>query len=78
MKLWCQVLLTICFVGMLSGGVRAQEPQKDYLTSMEADKIRDAETTNDRIKLFVEFADDRLKKFQYELEHPAQTNQRRI
>jgi hypothetical protein len=45
--------------------------KKDYLTSPEADKIRDAETTNDRIKLFLTFAEDRLKKFQYELEHPS-------
>lgn len=45
--------------------------EKDYLTSLEADKIRDAETVNDRIKLFLTFADDRLKKFQYELEHPS-------
>jgi hypothetical protein len=51
---------------------RAGAPQKkDYLTSLEADKIRDAETTNDRIKLFLTFAEDRLKKFQYELEHPS-------
>lgn len=46
-------------------------PQKDYLSSVEADKIRDAETVNDRIKLFLTFADDRLKKFQYELDHPS-------
>jgi hypothetical protein len=45
--------------------------QKDYLTAPEADKIRDAESTNDRIKLFLTFAEDRLKKFQYELEHPS-------
>jgi hypothetical protein len=45
--------------------------QKDYLSAMEADKIRDAETTNERIKLFITFADDRLKKFQYELQHPS-------
>jgi hypothetical protein len=51
-------------------GARAQQ-HKDYLTSLEADKIRDAETTNDRIKLFLNFAEDRLKKFQYELEHPS-------
>jgi hypothetical protein len=51
--------------------VHAQE--KDYLSALEADKIRDAETTNERIKLFLTFADDRLKKFQYELEHPSQT-----
>jgi hypothetical protein len=45
--------------------------QKDYLSSVEADKIRDAETANERIKLFLAFAADRLKKFQYELEHPS-------
>src|ERR1700738_2179906 len=45
--------------------------QKDYLSSLESDKIRDAENSNERIKLFVMFADDRLKKFQYELQHPS-------
>jgi hypothetical protein len=45
--------------------------QKDYLSALEADKIRDAETTNDRVTLFLTFADDRLKKFQYELDHPS-------
>lgn len=45
--------------------------QKDYLSALEADKIRDAETPNERIKLFLTFAEDRLKKFQYELEHPS-------
>jgi len=49
----------------------APPPQKDYLSSVEADKIRDAETVNERIKLFLTFADDRLKKFQYELDHPT-------
>lgn len=49
----------------------AQRPDKDYLSSVEAEKIRDAETTNDRIKLFLSFAEDRLTKFQYELEHPS-------
>jgi hypothetical protein len=48
-------------------------PQKDYLSSLESDKIRDAETPNAKISLFLNFADDRLKKLQYELEHPSQT-----
>jgi hypothetical protein len=47
--------------------------KKDYLSSFEADKIRDAETSNGRIKLFLTFAADRLKKFQYELDHPSPT-----
>ena len=68
--------LTLAFglIALLSGVVAAQVVEKDYLSAMEADKIRDAETPNERIKLFVQFADDRLKKFQYELEHPSQTN----
>lgn len=48
-----------------------QQIQKDYLSDQEADKIRDAETSNDKIKLFLTFAEDRLKKFQYELDHPS-------
>lgn len=74
MRMWSKGLLTICFVAAMAAGAEAQTPQKDYLTALEADKIRDAETTNERIKLFVQFADDRLKKFQYELEHPSTTN----
>jgi hypothetical protein len=50
---------------------RAQRPEKDYLSDVESDKIRDAETPNERVKLFLTFAEDRLKKFQYELEHPS-------
>jgi len=67
----------ICFAvlallaGMLPGRVRAQRPEKDYLSDVEADKIRDAETPNERVKLFLTFAEDRLKKFQYELDHPS-------
>ena len=52
--------------------LRAKAAQeKDYLSALEADKIRDAETSTERIKLFLTFAEDRLKKFQYELEHPS-------
>lgn len=50
-----------------------QMAQKDYLSSIEADKIREAETPNERIALFLNFAEDRLKKIQYELEHPSTT-----
>lgn len=57
--------------GARTATTRAQE--KDYLTSIEADKIREAVSPNERITLFLGFADDRLKKVQYELEHPSQT-----
>jgi len=52
---------------LVSAGAGAAAQQRDYLTGLEADKIRDAETTSERIKLFVAFAADRLKKVQYEL-----------
>lgn len=45
----------------------AQFEPKDYLTEEEADKIRDADTPAKRITLYVAFAEDRLKKFDYEL-----------
>lgn len=57
---------------------RAQRPQKDYLSDLEADKIRDADTPNERVKLFLTFAEDRLKKFQYELEHPSANKHREM
>ena len=60
-----------CGLAVSCGQLYAQQDQKDYLSPMESDKIRDAETTNARINLFVTFADDRLKKFQYELQHPS-------
>ena len=65
------LLLTALLALTLPSSVRAQDLKKDYLSATEADKIRDAETSNERIKLFITFADDRLKKFQYELEHPS-------
>jgi hypothetical protein len=50
----------------------AQRP--DYLSEQEADKIRDAQTPEQRIKLFISFADDRMKKLQYELSRTVHEN----
>jgi hypothetical protein len=74
MTFWHRISLAMCLAGAFTVTANAQAPQKDYLTGFEADKIRDAETVNEKIFLFMQFADDRLKKFQYELEHPSQTN----
>jgi hypothetical protein len=52
---------------MLATPVRAQSGNRDFLSSAEADKVRDAPTPNDRVRLFISFADDRMKKLQYEL-----------
>ncbi len=66
--LFCSLL----FAAICIPAAHARVPQqKDYLSALEADKIRDAETPNERIKLFLTFAEDRLKKFQYELDHPS-------
>lgn len=45
----------------------AAQGKKDYLTDAEADKIRDADTPALRIKIYIGYAEDRLKKFDYEL-----------
>jgi hypothetical protein len=72
MKLTLKIFLALCCVLAVSALAHAtQTQQKDYLSNLEADKIRDAETVNERIKLFLSFAEDRLKKFQYELDHPS-------
>ena len=72
MRFAVQMFLAACWVLAASLPAPAQPPQqKDYLSALEADKIRDAETVNERVKLFLTFAGDRLKKFQYELEHPS-------
>lgn len=62
--------LAITFVGailLLPAAARAQD-QPDFLSPAEADKVRDAAEPADRIKLFLDFAQDRLKKVQYELQ----------
>ena len=72
MKFLAHILLAACCIMSASVVAHARPPQqKDYLSALEADKIRDAETVNERIKLFLLFAEDRLKKFQYELDHPS-------
>jgi hypothetical protein len=55
---------------------RPLPPQKDYLSQSEADKIRDAETVSERIKLYLSFAEDRLKKFEYEIHRSVQERRR--
>jgi hypothetical protein len=69
---------TIVFIALAASGLAGfgaprrvlaapQNPDKDYLSQEESDKIRDALTPAERIKLYIDFADDKLKKFDYEL-----------
>jgi hypothetical protein len=62
----------LCLAGIASAAAPAFAQKKDYLSENEADKIRDAETTSERIKLFISFAADRIKKIQYEFAHPGE------
>ncbi len=52
---------------ILARAATAQRQRPDYLSDAEADQIRGADTPSQRIKLYVSFAEDRLKKFDYEL-----------
>ena len=56
----------------------AASPQtrKDYLSEGEANQIRDAYEPAERIALYMKFAEDRLKKFQYELNRKVQDRRR--
>jgi len=62
----------IATMPFLRPSVFAQNSKKDYLSETEADQIRDAETPSERIKLFISFAADRVKKLQYEFSHPSE------
>lgn len=68
-KVVAAALLAVSAAGLmlLLSPAQAQE-QPDFLSPGEADKIRDAQDPNKRIELFLDFAQDRLKKVQYELQ----------
>ena len=70
--LWRNFAVCILSAGLIFtvASARAANPaaqKKEYLTESEADKIREAFEPGERIKLYISFAEDRLKKFQYEL-----------
>jgi len=51
--------------------------RRDFLTSVEADKIRETMGNHSlRIRLFLSFAEDRMKKFNYELASPGPDKRR--
>jgi hypothetical protein len=64
-KWWLSFLLAATLAA--PAAAFARPPQRDFLTQTEADKIRDAESANERIKLFLDFAGDRLFRFKREL-----------
>jgi len=62
----------LCAAAVAVAASPALAQKKDYLSDNEAEKIRDAETASERIKLFISFAADRIKKLQYEFAHPGE------
>jgi hypothetical protein len=69
-----RTIFVACFAGALAislGAARVaaalpQSPQS-YLSPEEATKLRDDQDPSDRIKIYVAIAEDRLKKFDYEI-----------
>ena len=85
MRLWKAVIPMSALAALISVGSLPAAPlhaaatmsraagaqgEKDYLSQNEADKIRDAQDPGDRIKLYMSFAQDRIDKFEYELNRP--------
>jgi hypothetical protein len=68
--------LVLLALSVSSSTISGAQQQKDYLSTAEAEKIRETMDPSERIKLFVSFASDRLKQLQYELDHPANTVRR--
>ena len=71
----------LCLAAVLSAAPATHStppPQKkEYLSEVEADKIRDAGTTGPRIALYTTFAADRIKKLQYEFAHMDSSDDKR-
>ena len=63
MKIWLKVLVP----AILAAGIPAFA-QKDFLTSDEVEKVREAQEPNERLKLYVLFARQRLDQLQRLLE----------
>ena len=72
------LLLEPAWAGRAVSAVPSAPPQqkkKDYLSPLEADQLRDAETISARVHLFLGFAADRLRKIDYELERKDKDRQ---
>lgn len=63
---WLVVVLAI-LAGLAASRPALAAPQHDFLTQTEADRIRDAQSANESVKLFLDFAGDRLRRFEHEL-----------
>jgi hypothetical protein len=72
------VLITLAaFLCVSPPAKSAPQKKKEYLSEVEADKIRDAEVSGPRIVLYSKFAAERIKKLQYEFSHMDPADQKR-
>jgi len=74
--IFASIAATIFSLAAIPRPTQAHPQKKEYLSDEEADKIRDAQTPNLRVKLYLGFAADRLKKFQYELDRTIPQSRR--
>lgn len=76
---WLSAVLALgCVCAAFSMRARGQAEGHDFLSPAEADKVRDAQSPNDRVRLFISFANDRMKKLQYELSEKEATENREM
>ena len=71
------LLALLALLGAAPAIPSAPAQKKEYLSEVEADKIRDAGVTGPRIVLFATFAADRIKKIHYEFEHLDPADEKR-
>jgi len=69
-----RTIFVACFAGALAiwlGAARTAatrpQTQNSYLSPEEASKLRDDQDPSDRIKIYIAIAEDRLQKFDYEI-----------
>jgi len=69
--------MTLAIPPASAAPAQVEAQKKDYLTDAEGDEIRDAYAPSLKIKLFAQFANDRILKIKYELTHldPADRRQ---
>jgi len=61
-------LLAAALVAPGAALARPAPQRQDFLTETEADRIRNADSANARIGLLLDFAADRLRRFEHELQ----------
>lgn len=60
-------VLALAIVGLAWARISRAQGQPDFLSPNEANQVRDEQDPGGRAKLFLNFAHDRLQKFEYEL-----------